>query len=143
MNLGNMTFDNGILNLANWMGNVIMPTIAAAFIVIAILQFSKGQEFSHSMYGGLVCLLVSGLMRAIETFASQAAWNNPDLYWISIRDPDRLGLQRHDAGVRRLPGRRNGVAHGNLLAGSSHQRLAAPLCNGGSVLAGFGPAAAG
>jgi hypothetical protein len=29
MNLGNMFFDNGVLNLANWMGNVIMPTLAA------------------------------------------------------------------------------------------------------------------
>jgi hypothetical protein len=67
------------------LGNVIMPTVAAAFIIIAILQFSKGQEFSHSMYGALACLLVSGLTRAFETFASQAAWNNPDLYWISIR----------------------------------------------------------
>jgi hypothetical protein len=84
MNLGNMTFDHGILHLANWLGNVIMPTLAAAFIIIAILQFSKGQEFSHSMYGALACLLVSGLTRAFETFASQAAWNNPDLYWISI-----------------------------------------------------------
>ena len=85
MNLGNMFFDHGMLHLANWMGNVIMPTLAAAFIIIAILQFSKGQEFSHSMYGALACLLVSGLTRAFETFASQAAWNNPDLYWISIR----------------------------------------------------------
>src|SRR5271165_2141642 len=84
MNLGNMFFDNGILHLANWLGNVIMPTIAAVFIIIAILQFSKGQEFSHSMYGALACLLVSGLTRAFETFASQAGWNNPDLYWVSI-----------------------------------------------------------
>ena len=53
MNLGNMTFDHGMLHLANWLGNVIMPTVAAAFIIIAILQFSKGQEFSHSMYGAL------------------------------------------------------------------------------------------
>ena len=53
MNLGNMSFDHGILHLANWMGNVIMPTLAAAFIIIAILQFSKGQEFAHSMYGAL------------------------------------------------------------------------------------------
>ena len=52
MNLGNMSFDHGILHLANWLGNVIMPTLAAAFIIIAILQFSKGQEFAHSMYGG-------------------------------------------------------------------------------------------
>ena len=37
MNLGNMSFDNGVLHLANWLGNVIMPTLAAAFIIIAIL----------------------------------------------------------------------------------------------------------
>ena len=84
MNLENMSFDYGILHLANWVGNVIMPTLAAAFIIIAILQFSKGQEFAHSMYGTLACLMVSGLTRAFETFASQAAWNNPDLYWLSL-----------------------------------------------------------
>lgn len=84
MNLGIMSFDHGILNLTNWVGNVIMPTLAAAFVVVAILQFSKGHEFFHSMYGALACLLVSGLTRAFETFASQAAWNNPDLYWLSI-----------------------------------------------------------
>jgi hypothetical protein len=84
MNLGNMSFDHGILHLANWLGNVIMPTLAAAFIIIAVLQFSKGQEFAHSMYGALACLMVSGLTRAFETFASQAAWNNPDLYWLSL-----------------------------------------------------------
>ena len=84
MNLGNMSFDHGMLNLANWLGNVIMPTLAAAFIIIAILLFSKGREFSRSMYGALACLMVSGLTRAFETFASQGAWNNPDLYWLSI-----------------------------------------------------------
>jgi len=85
MNLENMSFGNGILHLANWLGNIIMPTLAAAFIIVAILQFSKGQEFSHSIYGALACLLVSGLTRAFETFASQAGCNNPDLYWIAIR----------------------------------------------------------
>ena len=84
MNLGNMSFDNGVLHLANWLGNVIMPTLAAAFIIIAILQFSKGREFAPSMYGALACLMVSGLTRAFETFATQAAWNSPDLYWLSI-----------------------------------------------------------
>jgi hypothetical protein len=84
MNFGNMSFDHGILNLANWLGNVIMPTLAAAFIIIAVLEFSKGREFAHSMYGALACLMVSGLTRAFETFASQAAWNNPDLYWLSL-----------------------------------------------------------
>jgi hypothetical protein len=84
MNFSQMSFDSGVLHLANWVGNVIMPTIAAVFIIVAILQFSKGQEFSHSMYGALACLMVSGLTRALETFASQAAWNNPDVYWIAL-----------------------------------------------------------
>jgi len=84
MNLGGMTFDHGVLHLANWVGNVIMPTLAALFIIIAVLEFSKGREFSHSLYGALACLLVSGLTRAFETFASQAAWDNPDVYWLAI-----------------------------------------------------------
>ena len=84
MNLSQMSFDNGILHLANWMGNVIMPTIAAVFIITAIIQFSKGYEFSHCMYGALACLMISGLTRALETFASQRPWNNPDVYWIAI-----------------------------------------------------------
>jgi Na+/H+-translocating membrane pyrophosphatase len=84
MNLQSMSFDHGILHLANWLGNVMMPTLAAAFIIIAILQFSRGQDFAHAMYGALASLMVSGLTRAFETFASQAAWNNPDLYWLSV-----------------------------------------------------------
>jgi len=84
MNLSQLSFDNGILHLANWMGNVIMPTLAALFIIIAIIQFSKGYESSHSVYGALACLMVSGLMRALESFASQRPWNNPDLYWIAL-----------------------------------------------------------
>ena len=84
MNLGNMSFDRGVLQLANWLGNVIMPTVAAGFIILAILQFSKGREFALSTYGALACLVVSGLTRAFETFASQAAWNSPDLYWLSL-----------------------------------------------------------
>jgi hypothetical protein len=84
VNLGNMSFDHGVLNLANWTGNVIMPTLAGLFIIIAIIQFSKGQEFSHSMYGALACLMVSGLTRAFETFAAQRPWNDPDLYWVAL-----------------------------------------------------------
>jgi len=28
--------------------------------------------------------MVSGLTRALERFASQAAWNNPDVYWMAL-----------------------------------------------------------
>jgi hypothetical protein len=84
MNFSQMSLDNGILHLANWVGNVIMPTMSAMCIIAAIVQFSKGQEFSHSIYGALACLMVSGLTRAFETFASQRSWNNPDVYWIAL-----------------------------------------------------------
>jgi len=36
------------------------------------------------MYGGFLCLMASGLLRAMETFASQRAWNDPDVYWVSL-----------------------------------------------------------
>ena len=68
-----MSFYNGILNLTNWGGNVILPTLAGLFIAIAIIQFSKGKEYSYAMYGGFLCLMASGLLRAFETFASQRA----------------------------------------------------------------------
>lgn len=84
MDLGNMFFDQGVLNLANWVGNVILPTLAGLFIIIAILEFSKGRDFSQSLYGALACLLVSGLTRVFETFASQRPWNDPDLYWVAL-----------------------------------------------------------
>jgi hypothetical protein len=75
---------NGLLNLTNWLGNVIMPTMAGLFAAAAIYRFSKGQPYSHLGYAALASLLVSGLLRAMETFSNQAAWNNPDRYWISI-----------------------------------------------------------
>ena len=79
-----MSFYNGLLNLTNWSGNVILPTLAGLFIVLAIVRFSKGHSYSHALYSGLMCLMASGLLRAFETFASQRAWNDPDVYWVAI-----------------------------------------------------------
>ena len=79
-----MSFYNGILNLTNWSGNVILPTLAALFIAVAILQFSRGLSYSHALYGGFLCLMASGLLRALETFASQRAWDDPDVYWMAL-----------------------------------------------------------
>jgi hypothetical protein len=79
-----MSFTNGILNLTNWTGNVILPTLAGLFFAIAILRFSRGESSTHAMYGGFLFLMVSGLLRAMETFASQRAWSDPDVYWIAL-----------------------------------------------------------
>src|SRR6516165_5633024 len=73
-----------MLNFTNWSGNVILPTLAGLFFALAILRFSQGQPYSAAMYSGLLALMASGLLRPLETFASQRAWNNPDVYWMSI-----------------------------------------------------------
>ena len=78
-----MSFYNGILNLTGWTGNVILPTLAGLFLAIAVIQFSKGAAYSHAMYGGFLCLMSSGLLRAFETFAAQRSWNDPDLFWVA------------------------------------------------------------
>jgi len=47
-----MSFYNVFLNLTNWSGNVILPTLTGLFFAWAILRFSKGQSFSHALYSG-------------------------------------------------------------------------------------------
>jgi hypothetical protein len=79
-----VSFYNGILNLTNWTGNVVLPTLAALFIAIAVVQFSRGTAYTHAMYGGFMCLMASGVLRAFETFASQRNWNDPDLFWTAL-----------------------------------------------------------
>ena len=79
-----MSFENGILNLTNWLGNVIMPTMAGLLFAVAIVRYAKGYPWNYSMWAAVAALCVSGLLRALETFASQAAWNDPDLIWITL-----------------------------------------------------------
>ena len=79
-----MSFYNGILNLTNWAGNVIMPTLAGLFFAAAIYHFSKGQAYSHLSWAGFAALMCSGSLRVLEAFAQQAGANDPDRYWISI-----------------------------------------------------------
>ena len=79
-----MNFANGLLNLTNWLANVIMPTMAGLFAAAGIYRFSKAQPHAHFGYAALASLLCSGLLRAMESFSNQAAWDNPDRYWISV-----------------------------------------------------------
>src|SRR5205823_4439362 len=79
-----MSFYNGIANLTNWAANVILPTLAGLFFAIAVLRFSRGVGYYQSMYGGFLCLMGSGLLRALETFAAQRSWNDPDVFWAGL-----------------------------------------------------------
>jgi len=118
-----MSFTNGILNLTNWTGNVILPTLAGLFFAIAILRFSRGESSTHAMYGGFLFLMVSGLLRAMETFASQRAWSDPDVYFISLLSLVKLDLQCADAGVCGHSGGGGRHAHGNRRQNPSNGRI--------------------
>jgi hypothetical protein len=80
-----MTFLNGITHLTNWLGNVIMPTIAGLFFALAVIRYARGYPHQYIAWAGLMCLMVSGLLRGLEMFAAQSAWNNPDTIWITLR----------------------------------------------------------
>jgi hypothetical protein len=80
-----MNLLNGITNLTNWMGNVIMPTVAGLFFALAIVRYARGYSHQYIAWAGLLCLMVSGLLRGLETFATQAVWNSGDTVWITLR----------------------------------------------------------
>jgi hypothetical protein len=79
-----MSFYSGILHLTNWLGNVIMPTMAGLLFAVAIVRYSKGYPWNYSMWAAVAALCVSGLLRGMETFSSQLAWNDPDLIWNTL-----------------------------------------------------------
>lgn len=79
-----MNLANGLLNLTNWVGNVIMPTVAGLFAAAAIYHFSKGRQYQHLAYAAMASLMCSGLVRVLESFSNQSAWNNSDRFWIAL-----------------------------------------------------------
>src|SRR5665213_1143839 len=74
MNSG--SFDQGILNMTNWVGNGIMPVLAALMIALGIYRFSRGGDFERYVWGALGSLSVSGLLRLAEVFARQGSGSN-------------------------------------------------------------------
>jgi hypothetical protein len=79
-------FANGILNLTNWLGNVILPTLSGLFFAIAIIRFVGAGQHQSWMYGGFLCLMASGIVRSLEGFSSQQVFDDPDLYWMSLKN---------------------------------------------------------
>jgi hypothetical protein len=76
--------ETGILNLTNWLGNFLMPTVAGLFFAAAIWRFSKGMHYQHFSYAGFASLMCSGLLRMLEGFSQNGAWNDPDRYGLAI-----------------------------------------------------------
>ena len=76
--------ENGLLNLTNWLGNILMPTLAGLFFAAAIYRFSKNNAYQQLAYAGMASLMCSGLLRLLESFSQNGAWNDPDRYWLAI-----------------------------------------------------------
>ncbi len=74
MNSG--SFDQGVLNMTNWVGNGVMPLLAALMIALGIYRFSRGGDFERYVWGALGSLSVSGLLRLAEVFARQGSGSN-------------------------------------------------------------------
>ena len=66
-----MLVENGIVNLTSWLGNVILPTLSGLFFAFAIIRFVGPGQHQNWMYAGLLCLMTSGILRALEFFSSQ------------------------------------------------------------------------
>lgn len=63
--------EGAVLNLVNWVGNVIAPVGAALAVVMAVVSYSQGRGAMRWAVtaGGL--LVVSGLTRLIEFWIAQ------------------------------------------------------------------------
>lgn len=55
-----------VLNLVNWIGNVIAPVGAALAVVMAIIAYSQGRGVMRWSMTAMGLLVVSGLTRLIE-----------------------------------------------------------------------------
>lgn len=75
--------ESGILNLTNWLGNLIMPTLAGLFFAAAIYSFSKGLHWQRYAYAAFASLMCSGILRLLESFSQAGAWNDPDRFWLA------------------------------------------------------------
>lgn len=63
--------EGAVLNLVNWVGNVIAPVAAALAVVMAVVSYSQGRGVMRWAVtaGGL--LVVSGLTRLVEYWIAQ------------------------------------------------------------------------
>jgi len=80
MNSG--SFDGGLLNLTNWVGNAVMPILAALILAMGIYKYSRGYHIDPYIGGTMAALSVSGLLRLAEVFASQGSGTSQ--YWSAI-----------------------------------------------------------
>jgi energy-converting hydrogenase Eha subunit B len=76
------SFDGGLLNLTNWVGNAIMPILAALILALGIYKYSRGYHIDPYIAGTMGALSVSGLLRLLEVFTQQGSGSTQ--YWAAL-----------------------------------------------------------
>lgn len=61
-----------VLNLVNWVGNVIAPVGAALAVVMAVVSYSQGRGVARWAVTAVGLLAISGLTRLIEFWIANA-----------------------------------------------------------------------
>lgn len=59
-----------LLNVVNWVGNVIAPLLAVGAVVMAVISYSQGRGVARWAVTAVGLLLISGLTRLIEFWIS-------------------------------------------------------------------------
>jgi hypothetical protein len=57
-----------VLNIVNWIGNVISPLLAVGCIVMAVISYSAGRGAMRWVVTAIGLLMISGLTRLIEAW---------------------------------------------------------------------------
>lgn len=57
-----------ILNIVNWIGNVISPLLAVGAVVMAVISYSHGRGVMRWAVTAVGLLMISGLTRLIESW---------------------------------------------------------------------------
>jgi len=65
--------EGAILNMVNWVGNVIAPISAALCVVMAVVSYSQGRGVMRWLITAAGLLAISGLTRLIEFWINQGS----------------------------------------------------------------------
>src|SRR5271156_2636646 len=105
-----------VLNLVNWVGNVISPVGAALAVVMAVVSYSQGRGVARWAVTAAGLLVISGLTRLIEFWIQNGTAGGPEGEEISDPAPDHCRFDetavRSGSSVRDL----HHGARGNRLA---------------------------
>ena len=63
--------EGAVLNVVNWIGNVIAPISAALCVVMAVISYSQGRGVMRWLITAAGLLAISGLTRLIEFWINQ------------------------------------------------------------------------